>query len=285
MNFIFKFFVICLYFSIGLSLSEDVSLLSSESTTVAEDNGEGKFQLRMHGAHGNPTKKPTAIPTAHPTTHYPTSSPTTAPDNCFSGDDTMLLEDGKTVSLSDIKLGDRVLTHTGSKFGYSEVIYLPHKKNNDIADFVKLTLLSGKSISMSRQHLIFADQCNAEDFSGYVEATVFPLKPAFQVKVGYCVHTTTGIEMVAKVENIVNDSGVYTVITNNEYLVVSGFVASPFVVNHKACNVLYILHRHIVNAQAWLPASVMLFSYNIIDSVNIFAIKTLRAINKRNMEL
>ena len=54
--------------------------------------------------------------------------------------------------------------------------------------------------------------------------------------------TVTGEERVASVENV-SGEGVYTVVTNAEYIVVNGIIASPFGANHMMANLYYNVHR------------------------------------------
>ena len=50
--------------------------------------------------------------------------------------------------------------------------------------------------------------------------------------------TVTGEEKVTSVERVWGE-GVYTVVTNAEYVVVNGIIASPFGVNHVMGNLYY----------------------------------------------
>jgi len=69
------------------------------------------------------------------------------------------------------------------------------------------------------------------------------LKPASMIKAGECLLNQRGkyeeVESVAMIKL----NGVYTVITQEEFIVVSGFVSSPFAVNHYFANKYYNIHR------------------------------------------
>ena len=54
--------------------------------------------------------------------------------------------------------------------------------------------------------------------------------------------TVSGEEKVSSVERVWGE-GVYTVVTNGEYVVVNGIIASPFGVNHMMGNLYYNVHR------------------------------------------
>ena len=59
--------------------------------------------------------------------------------------------------------------------------------------------------------------------------------------------TVTGEERVTSVENV-SGEGVYTVVTNGEFVVVNGIIASSFGANHMMANLYYNVHRIIYAA-------------------------------------
>ena len=61
---------------------------------------------------------------------------------------------------------------------------------------------------------------------------------------GDCIMTVSGEERISAVE-VVAGQGLYTIITNEEYLVVNGIIASPFAVNHMMANLYYNIHRFV----------------------------------------
>ena len=62
------------------------------------------------------------------------------------------------------------------------------------------------------------------------------------VSIGDCIMTVSGHEKVVEVENVLGE-GVYTLVTNEEFIVVNGIIASPFGGNHMIANLYYNLHR------------------------------------------
>jgi hypothetical protein len=62
------------------------------------------------------------------------------------------------------------------------------------------------------------------------------------VSVGDCIMTVSGREKVAAVETM-SGEGVYTLVTNGEFIVVNGIIASPFGGNHMIANLYYNVHR------------------------------------------
>merc|ERR1712078_417677 len=65
------------------------------------------------------------------------------------------------------------------------------------------------------------------------------LVTARSLKEGDCVMTKDGEDKVAKTTNDVEASGIYTAVTENEFLVVDGVVASPFALAHGIAHSLF----------------------------------------------
>jgi len=150
-------------------------------------------------------------------------------DACFSGDDTLTLESGEAKRLSEVAIGDKVQTaDANGVLSFSEVVALPHAANNKLASFVNVATASGKSVKATKMHLL--QQCDGS------------LAYAGSLAVGDCLRTVDGDEAVAAVSMTIAE-GIYTAVTNNEFLVVNGIVASPFAVTHGLTNAYYNVHR------------------------------------------
>ena len=108
---------------------------------------------------------------------------------------------------------------------YSQVIFNPHPFNNGKHFFVEVVTVNGKMVRMPPNHLL--PLCNG----GLVTAR--SLQP------GDCVMTADGEEKVAKTTQNVEASGIYTAVTENEFLVVDGVVASPFALAHGIAHSLF----------------------------------------------
>ena len=82
---------------------------------------------------------------------------------------------GESVSISDIKMGDRVLAAdaSGAK-RVSEVIYIPHKRNDIVAQFSHITTRM-TDLKLTLNHVILAGDCSAVSLS-------LPLVYASQVR-------------------------------------------------------------------------------------------------------
>ena len=155
--------------------------------------------------------------------------------SCFAGSETLHLESGEVKSISDIKVGDRVLAaDAAGRTSYSDVVFVPHRANSDDALFTHITTASGRDIKMTSSHIILAGPCHMTG--------PLPLLYASSVIVGDCVMTVSGKDMVSTVETV-QGKGLYTIVTKEEYVVVNGIIASPFAVNHMLANLYYNVHR------------------------------------------
>jgi len=148
---------------------------------------------------------------------------------CFAGSSEVAMESGAIKQISDVVVGDRVLAYSSKTQSavFSDVVAVPHTKNNKVAEFVQITTESGKIVKMTSLHLI-------QSCEGLVSAS--------KIASGSCVVTVNGQENVVSVEKVVEE-GLYTVVTAEEFVVVNGVVASPFAVNHFIPNMFYNFHR------------------------------------------
>jgi hypothetical protein len=133
---------------------------------------------------------------------------------CFHGSGAVLLESGESKTLAELSLGDVIKTSDGvGNFFFSPVLTLPHAKNDELAAFLTLTTETGKKVDMTSDH--FIPKCDTT------------LVTAGALVVGDCLLTVDGKETLVDVSQSVK-AGVYTATTDDKYIVVSGFVASPF---------------------------------------------------------
>ena len=152
--------------------------------------------------------------------------------SCFAGSSEVTLENGDSKKISEVIIGDRVLSYRKGKSVYSDVVAIPHARNSDLSEFIQITTTSGKVIKATPQHLIKAGVCDSD----------MSLIPAIRVTDKDCVLTADGQETVMSSMNVMEE-GLYTIVTNEEYLIVNGIVASPFAVNHAIPHFFYNFHR------------------------------------------
>jgi hypothetical protein len=173
---------------------------------------------------------------------------------CFAGSETLHLESGEVRAISDVRVGDRVLSaDAAGRTSYSDVVYVPHGANSDDALFTHITTASGRDIKMTPSHIILAGPCHS--------SACLPLTYASSVSVGECVMTVSGEDMVSTVETV-RGKGLYTVVTKEEYVVVNGIIASPFAANHLLANLYYNIHRFVYTSAPSLLNNAALHSAN-----------------------
>merc|ERR1711968_358145 len=155
-------------------------------------------------------------------------------DVCFSGSETVLLDSGVTVAMEEVKVGMniQVATFDGS-LTFAEVIFLPHERNSQASVFIELETANG-SLKVTPTHLVMAGECGGEMSLRYAE----------DVTVGTCMASVYGDEVVTS-SGKTYSNGVYSVVTAHPdgIVVVNGFKASSFALNHAVGNAYYHIHR------------------------------------------
>ena len=182
---------------------------------------------------------PTTVSTqATPVVASPVSSPTSGSTSaCFAGTELVTLESGETKSLTQVEVGDRVLTMNAKsgKMIFSDIVFLPHGSNMESTTFVKITTLSGRDLKMTMNHMLPVGTCDTKQSLSYLSAS--------EIVVGDCVETVTGREQIVSVESM-EGKGIYTLIAMEELLVINGIIATPFGgINPTLANIYYNLHR------------------------------------------
>jgi len=176
-------------------------------------------------------------------------------NSCLAADTTLALADGREVAIGEIRVGDRVLSwaqgagmdNAGAP-RYADVVFLPHAANSETTSFVRLVLASGATLELTSEHLLPTKPCSGGPVS-LQPASIFTDADTAD---GICTLTTAGGLVPASSASKVSGSGVYSVITTDEYIVVNGgLVVSPFAHNHFITHRFYNLHR----ALYWLDST------------------------------
>ena len=163
-----------------------------------------------------------------------TSPSSSSPMTCFAGSEMVLLESGASIPLSEVKVGDRVLSaNTMGKVRFSSVVSVPHGANQMSAIFLHLQLVNGMDLKLTAEHLLMGGSC---------ADSALTLKTAASLHVGDCVHTVSGQEKISAIQEV-QGKGLYSVVTEEELIVVNGVLASPFAVNHAVPHAFYHIHR------------------------------------------
>ena len=169
-------------------------------------------------------------------------------NTCFAGSESVSLEDGTSKTISEVEIGDRILSYSKNTnvLKYSEVIAVPHGPNQIETKFSHIVTKNGRDIRLTPDHLILSGPCSG----------TMSLLKASDVKVKECVKSVDGFEEVMT-NGFVTGRGVQTVVTNEEFVVVNGIIASPFAVNHFAANSFYNIHRYLRSSAltSWLLKS------------------------------
>merc|ERR1711871_516453 len=125
--------------------------------------------------------------------------------NCFAGSEMVHLETGESIPIEQVQVGDRIQVVSANGMEFADVVYLPHDKNAVEASFVQIESTGGKAIRMTPDHFILAGECD-------VTLTLIPAK---------AVHVGQRVGII----------------------VVNGFKASSFAINHFFVNAFYDIHR------------------------------------------
>jgi hypothetical protein len=166
--------------------------------------------------------------------YYETAGSTQASSKkkCFAGTEVVQLDGGLLKPLSEVVVGDSILSADREKrLTYSKVIAVPHRPNDDLFEFVRIQLESLKDLKVTSTHILPVyrdcnDQLNME------------LVPANVIERGMCLLTVHGPDAVTSIASVV-DRGLYSAVTEKEFIVVNGIVASPFADNHFIGNAYY----------------------------------------------
>ena len=156
---------------------------------------------------------------------------------CFASSETVQLQDGSVKALSEVQLGDRVLTAglDGALKGFSPVIAVPHRGETQTATtFVQLAT-EASDVKMTPDHLVLAGSCSPSSPLALVQAR--------SVKTGDCLQTLQGKAAVTAVKTMQGRGLGSAVTLAGGLIVVNGFIASPFAVSHRVGEAWYVIHR------------------------------------------
>ena len=223
------------YFEIEAGFDDDPN-------ETGDDNWSGVDMYTQNRCSGgtynaNFTDSPTSVPA-----YAPTYAPTVTDENkddsssCFAGSEIITLESGVPKPIAEIVVGDRILSaNAQGALSFSDVIAVPHAKNNYRVMFHEISLANGADIRMTGDHLLpVAALCGTE--------AVFTVTAAKDVVINACVMTVDGQSAVVSNYKVAGN-GIYTIVTNEEYVVVNGVVASPFAASHAMGNTFYNVYR------------------------------------------
>jgi len=133
------------------------------------------------------------------------------PGLCFSGRSVVKLEDGTTIQMSNLKIGDRVQVTVDGKF--DTVYSFGHYQPDSVSEYLSIQSTANKAapITISAPHMLFLDSRKAV--------------PASSIKVG---DVLLGENTVTKVDKV-SLLGAYAPFTYSGSIVVNDVVASNYV--------------------------------------------------------
>lgn len=175
------------------------------------------------GTNQNPLPSPVQTPVQkQPTTPEPdrTSLPTPTPTSaaattsvpiCFAGHATVQIENGTTIAMRNLRVGDKIRVGR-DKF---EAVYAFAKRNEDIsAQYLRLIWKkSRESLDVSATHMIWSNG---------------RMIPASQVRIGDFIWVNDRVAFVSRIKNITH-VGAYAPLTFSGRIVVNGVLASTYV--------------------------------------------------------
>lgn len=196
----------------------------------------------------SPTASPTSVPTSAPASN-PSPSSSSSGSQCFAANESIEMASGELKAIASVRVGDEVvgMDNTGM-LKTSPVVAVPHAANDKLTSFTEIRTVAGRTITLTPNHLLLVHksatrggaQRRCEQLQGL---SAFRLLAAREVSAGDCLLAQTGSGEEVEGSRAVWSRGIYTIVSNEAFVVVSGFVASPFSTNHEVPDKFYSIHR------------------------------------------
>eukprot|EP00548_Thalassiothrix_antarctica_P012784 CAMPEP_0194174756 /NCGR_PEP_ID=MMETSP0154-20130528/8901_1 /TAXON_ID=1049557 /ORGANISM="Thalassiothrix antarctica, Strain L6-D1" /LENGTH=508 /DNA_ID=CAMNT_0038888317 /DNA_START=95 /DNA_END=1618 /DNA_ORIENTATION=- len=162
---------------------------------------------------------------------------------CFSGETEVTTEQHGTIPMSDLRIGDKVLSSftSAAKPIYDMVYSFGHSQPDVFAEYLKISFEDKKStpLEISPDHLVFEPTTSANPK---------PI-PASQLKIGDEITSLTGAAVVNKIESVTR-RGAYAPFTySGKFLVNSGLLVSSFITLQPELHFLFensIINHHTI---------------------------------------
>lgn len=159
---------------------------------------------------------------------------------CFSSLETIQMENGNKVSISSVHVGDSILSSNAmGVLSYAPVVAVPHLQNDILTDFLHLIAENGASIQLTPDHRVVVSDCDS-----YNNLDVRTIKASEVIVNTTCLLTLTGTSRITTIESVQN-KGIYTLVTTEEFIIVSDFTVSPYAINHAVVHAYYTPIRFI----------------------------------------
>lgn len=169
---------------------------------------------------------------------------------CFSGDSTVLTASGETRRLSELKLGEKVLSmdaHGNAIF--SEVIIFLDREENKKREFVKIETNDGASLTVTPSHLVLV-------WRPFKKQTKYTFADRVEEGDYVLVHVDDGTLAPRKVVRITVEmhAGFYAPLTYEGTIIVNNITASCYalVESHTAAHASFMPIRAMYRMGGWL---------------------------------
>uniref|UniRef100_A0A914Z9H0 Hint domain-containing protein n=1 Tax=Panagrolaimus superbus TaxID=310955 RepID=A0A914Z9H0_9BILA len=147
--------------------------------------------------------------------------------SCFSGDTMVKVLNGRRKRIDELKLGEWVSSAGNGKVGFNKVVSWLHRMPTIESEFLKLTLENGKTLKLTKKHLIYKVDCLAnETFSKLSYLTI----PAENMQISDCVlslnHRRKLVPTRISLIEIIREKGIYAPLTESGNIIVNEIFAS-----------------------------------------------------------
>jgi hypothetical protein len=162
---------------------------------------------------------------------------------CFPGAAVITMETGKQTTIANIRVGDRVMAADSKGIPTAAtVVFVPHEPNFEWHSFCCLTTAT-KKLHMTNLHYIPVIRLHPVTCQEYTVVI-----RCQDVEIGDRLFVDGGAdEAVVAIEKDVQCIGVYSFVTDQEFLMVDGVIASPFghdLFSHETYHKMFQLLRY-----------------------------------------
>lgn len=156
---------------------------------------------------------------------------------CFTGDSTVQIATGETRLLSELRIGDQVLSmDNNGQLKFSEVYMFLDRDEKQKREFIRLETEDGQTITATPSHLIYTWQTNDAHHTNTVTTDTANFRFAELIRVGdFVLVNVNGTLEPRRVTNIKNElhRGVYAPLTYDGTIVVNSIAASCYALVEK----------------------------------------------------
>lgn len=170
---------------------------------------------------------------------------------CFTGDSTVQLATGETRQLTELRIGDKVLTmDSDDQLKFSEVFMFLHRDEHLRREFIRIETENGYSVTATPSHLIYTWRTNGSNAIDSTDSADFRFADHIRVGDYVLVNVNNTLEP-RRVKQITREmhEGVFAPLTYDGTIVVNSIAASCYalVPKHTLAHAIFMpmrsLHR------------------------------------------